>query len=139
MFPDAEQALAHVDRAIAQAQERAVRAQQLTQELDALRVTGHSADGAAEVTLTHTGALVDLYLGKTLEEASLERIRTAVLEASTNAQGQIGEHVAELSSRAFGADSQSAQELTRQFQEMFPRREDDGPEGPGGSMPGVLR
>ncbi|MCW2792167.1 MAG: hypothetical protein JWO76_1265 [Nocardioides sp.] len=57
MAASEEEALAQIDGAVVQARERAVHARAYATELETLRATGHSSDGAAEVTIGHTGVL----------------------------------------------------------------------------------
>jgi hypothetical protein len=133
VFASEEEALAHVDRGVAEAQGRAVRAQALSADLDGLRVSGRSRDGAAEVTLTHTGAVVDVHLGRRLENAGLDQIRAAILEANTAAQGELSAQVTQLTMRALGESSAAAREISEQYRQMFP------PVDGGPSDHGVLR
>jgi hypothetical protein len=132
--------LARIDGAVAQAREQAIRAQAYREELDALRVVGRSRDDAAEVTLGHTGAVLDLRLGRHLEEASLERIRAAVLEANAAGRAQLAGRVAELTGQAFGEESETTLEISALYGEMFPPVDDDrSGRGQGHGQPGVLR
>ncbi|GAB3769277.1 DNA-binding protein YbaB [Nocardioides ginsengisegetis] len=133
MFTSEEEALASVDRAVAEARAHAIRAQALSVDLDALRVTGQSRDGAAEVTLSHTGAVTDVYFGRRLENAGLDQLRTAFLQANAAAQSQLAARVTELSGRAFGDDSATTRELAARYRQMFPPAEG------GSDHPGVLR
>lgn len=136
MAGSAEEALSSVDRAVADAQQRAVEARRFSEELDQVRVVGQSRDGAAEVTLTHTGALTDIYLGRRLEDASLDKIRSSILEASVAAQGQLADRVSALAGQAFGNESGTTRELVRQYADLFPPAppDEDGPH-----TSGVLR
>ncbi|MEV7428569.1 MULTISPECIES: YbaB/EbfC family nucleoid-associated protein [unclassified Nocardioides] len=126
MYSSPEEALASVDRAAAKMQEQVVKAQAYAVEVETLRIVGQSRDGGAEVTVGHNGAIHDLYLGRTLNDATLERIRSAVLEANADAQRQVVERVSALSAETFGADSATAREITRQYADMFPAPPDDG-------------
>lgn len=126
MFNNADDALASVDRLVAQAQQKAEQAERYADNVAALKVTGSSRAGA-EVTLSHTGALLNIELLSALNNASLEQIRSAVLEANAAAQGQLSQRVAELASESFGQGSDTASEFTRQYTEMFPPVPDEKP------------
>jgi hypothetical protein len=133
-----EDTLARIDGAVALARERAERAAACRDQLDALRVVGRCRDGTAEVTLGHTGALLDLHLGGGLGTASLERIASALLEANTTAQARLSARVAELTGQAFGEDSGTTREIAAHYRSMFPPPDrDDRGHGPASS--GVLR
>lgn len=134
MFDSAEEAMAHIDRGIGAARDRAEQAQRLTVELEGLRVTGRSPDDAAEVTVTHTGALVDLYLSRRLDQATLDQIRSAVLAAQSDAQAQIPDRIAELTQHAFGEDSATSRSVVEQYRGLFPP-----PDGDPEPRDGVLR
>ncbi|MBB3090506.1 hypothetical protein [Nocardioides albus] len=124
MFNNADDALASVDRLVAQAQQKAEQAQRYADNVANLKVTGRSRAGA-EVTLSNTGALVNIELLSGLNNASLDQIRSAVLEANANAQGQLSQRVAELAADSFGQGSETAGEFTRQYAEMFPPPSDE--------------
>ena len=125
MYSNAEDALASVDRAAARMQEQAAKARAFADEVSRLQVVGQSRDGAAEVTVGHNGALKDLDLGRSLDDASLEQIRAAVLEANADAHRQVVDRVGELSAAAFGADSATSRELVGQYADMFPAPPDE--------------
>ncbi|MCR6033495.1 hypothetical protein GGQ22_18955 [Nocardioides sp. zg-579] len=139
MYSSPEEALASVDRAAAQMQEQVVKAQAYAVEVETLRIVGQSRDGAAEVTVGHNGAIRDLYLARSLNDATLDRIRAAVLEANADAQRQVVERVSELSAETFGAESATAREISRQYAEMFPAAPDDDGGSAGSTGAGVLR
>lgn len=138
MHTGADETLDRIDEAVAQARDRADRARAYRDELDAVRVVGRSRDGGGEVTLGHTGAVLDLHLGRGLAGASLERIRAALLEANATAQAQLTAQVAELTGQAFGADSGTTREIAAHYREMFPLPESEG-QGHGPDVSGVLR
>lgn len=138
MHTGAEETLARVDVAVAQARERADRARAYREELDTLRVVGRSRGGAAEVTLGHTGAVLDLHLDGGLAGASLEMIRGALLEANATGQAQLTARVAELTGQAFGEDSATTREIAAHYRELFPPLDVTG-HGHGPGVSGVLR
>jgi DNA-binding protein YbaB len=136
VYGSQEEALAQIDRAVAQAQERVTQARAYQAELEGMRVVGQSRDGTAEVTLGHTGAVLDVYLGRSLQDAGLDRIRAVLLEANSAAQAQLAEQVTELTGRTFGRDSGTTREIAAQYRQMFPPPDDTGP---GAGQGGVLR
>lgn len=85
---------------VAEAQQRAEDAARFAADLDALRVTGRSPDGA-QVTLTHTGAMVDLRLPDTVPA----QVAESVLAAVADAHRRIAEQVRELACAGLGAEA----------------------------------
>lgn len=119
MFTNEEQARAHVEKLMEQGRAHARDAQQMSVEMDALRVTGWSPDRSASVTLSQSGALVDLALTEKLRESTLVQIRAAVLAANGDAARRLAEEVAVLADRFYGEGSQTARELSRQWSSML--------------------
>ncbi len=136
MISSEEQAHAHIDQLMLQAQERAVQAQSMAAEMETLRVTGQSEDGQAEITLTSTGALVDLYVGPSLAGAGGEAIRTSLMQANAAAQRSLSVQAVEVTARHFGADSDTTREFADRYTGIFGGGDEDDTND-GGS--GVLR
>lgn len=132
-----EQAHAYIDQLMARAQERAVQAQAMAAEMESMRVVGQSDDRSAEVTLSSTGALVDLYIGPSLQGAGGEAVRAALMQANAAAQRELTTRATEVTARHFGADSETTREFSGRYADLFgtPGDEGDGPD----AGPGVLR
>ncbi len=139
MTPSEEHAHAYVDQLVIQARERAAQAQSMAAEMETLRVTGQSEDGQAEITLTSTGALVDLYVGPSLAGAGGEAIRTSLMQANGAAQRRLSAQAVEVTARHFGADSDTTREFAERYAGIFGGDDDGDGDGTNGGGSGVLR
>lgn len=130
-----EQARAAVRDMVQQAQDRAVAAQTMVTELEALEVVGRSGEGA-EVVLGHTGGLRAVRLDNRLSDADLRTIERAIAEANSDAQFKLKEQVTDLADRHYSGEA--ASHFSQQYDALFPdARESDNPEPP--NPGGVLR
>lgn len=114
--PDA--AMERVNAQIAEAQERAARATQVRQEMDALRGTAKSPKGEVEAEADTSGRLVGLTLSSdalNLDERALARL---ILSTAQLAAGRAGEQALELAASAFGEESA----ITTRFRDEIAER-----------------
>ncbi len=136
----ADEARARIENAVRQAEDNVARSRAMSDELDSLRVVGRSRNGLAEVTVTTSGALVDLNLATELEDSSLAEIRNALLQASADARVQASQGALAVAARHYGEGSKTVDQFEDFYTKMLRVSDAATGEGPDGDAgPGVLR
>lgn len=126
-WSDAESSIARVREQMAEALERAERAQQLKGRIDAIRVTQSSPGGEVEVVVDATGRLIDIVFANGARDLAPKDLSRAVLAAAARAQRAAGDEAVELTAEIFGEDSETVAMLRGEVAErMPPEPEPDG-------------
>ncbi|WP_406690084.1 YbaB/EbfC family nucleoid-associated protein [Saccharopolyspora sp. ID03-671] len=84
----------------------------LQEELAGANATASSPDGTVVVTVSPTGALLDLDLGKRITEYSPTRIKQMILDVAGQAQRQAAHQVAEVFA-PYGGDTEAMRLINR--------------------------
>ncbi|GAA0412503.1 YbaB/EbfC family nucleoid-associated protein [Leifsonia naganoensis] len=102
---DADLAVARIEEQIAEAQERARRAGEVRQEIDALRGSATSPRRELTVTVGASGRLVAVEVNDAAYRLSPRDLGRLIVETANAAQRQAGAKAVELASEAFGEES----------------------------------
>jgi DNA-binding protein YbaB len=102
---DADLAVARIEEQIAEAQERARRASEVRQQIDAVRGSATSPRRELTVTVDASGRLVAVDVTEDALRLSPRDLGRLVVETANAAQRQAGAKAVEVASDAFGAES----------------------------------
>lgn len=114
--PDA--AMERVNAQIVEAQERAARATEVRQEMDALRGTAKSPKGEVEAEADTSGRLVGLTLSSDALELDERALARLILTTAQLAAAKAGEQALEIAATAFGEGSA----ITTRFRDEIAER-----------------
>jgi len=114
--PDA--AMERVNAQIVEAQERAARATQVRQEMDALRATAKSPKGEVEAEADTSGRLVGLNLSSDALELDERALARLIVITAQLAAARAGEQALEIAATAFGEESA----ITTRFRDEIAER-----------------
>lgn len=123
---DADRAVRRIEEQVAEAQERARRAAEVRQGIDALRGVATSPRRELSVTVDASGRLVDVEVTDAAYRLSPRDLGRLIVETASAAGRQAGAKAVELASEAFGAESGIVAHL---------RDEIERSTGPGGGVP----
>ncbi|MGZ4445476.1 MAG: hypothetical protein ACXVWZ_07645 [Nocardioides sp.] len=115
--PSADAALRRVATDVAAAQERARRATEFRQALDATRGVGQHR--GVTVTLDSAGGLQDLALPRDFDERTATGLRDDILAAVRAAQVDVSARVRREAERSFGADSDVTRRMDAELRQRF--------------------
>ncbi len=102
---DADRAVRRIEEQVAEAQERARRAAEVRQGIDALRGVATSPRRELSVTVDASGRLVDVEVTDAAYRLSPRDLGRLIVETTRAAGRQAGAKAVELASEAFGAES----------------------------------
>lgn len=118
-FHDPDAALAKIQRDIATAQERAVRAEQVKAEVDAVRGRGRSPRGEVVVEVDASGQLRDVDLTDAAMALRPDELSRLIVEAARAAQREAGGRAVTIMGEAFGEDSPLTAHLRTEVEQRY--------------------
>ncbi|RRR99498.1 YbaB/EbfC family nucleoid-associated protein [Glycomyces terrestris] len=108
---DVEGARARLEAWKARAEQRAAETQAAALGLQALRITAADDNRIVDVTIDHTGNLLDVKCSDRITRQAAEHTSRAVVEAYRNAKRKLAEAAAEVVRDTVGADSATGRAL----------------------------
>lgn len=117
---DADLAVARIEEQIAQARERAERASEVRQRIDALRGTAVSPRRELTVTVDAGGRLVSVEVADAAFGLSARDLGRLIVETANAAQRQAGAKAVEVASEAFGEQSGIVAHLREEVEKAPP-------------------
>jgi hypothetical protein len=123
---DADRAVARIEEQIAEAQERARRATEVRQRIEALRGSATSPRRELTVTVDASGRLAAVDLTDAAYRLSPRDLGRLLVETANAAQRQAGAKALEVASEAFGADSGVVAHLREEVEKAPPAGEGAG-------------
>ena len=124
-WSDPDAVTARLEAQVAQAQQRAARAQTMRSEIDAVRGKGRSPRGEVVATADASGALTDLTLTDDALELSAPALAQVIVATAGQARRDAGDQAVRITAEAFGEDS-SAVTMMRDELAQRERARDDG-------------
>lgn len=118
-FHDPDAALAKVQQDVRAAQERAVRAEQVRAEIDAVRGRGRSPRGEVVVEVDASGRLHDVVLTDAAMALRADELSRHIVEAARSAQREAGGRAVAVMSEAFGDDSPLTEHLRAEVEQRY--------------------
>lgn len=118
-FHDPDAALAKIQRDIRAAQDRAVRAEQVKAEIDAVRGRGRSPRGEVVVEVDASGQLRDVVLTEAAMALRHDELSRYLLEAARAAQREAGGRAVAVMGEAFGDDSPLTEHLRAEVEQRY--------------------
>lgn len=118
MFSTEEEARAHVQAQLKQAEQRQHGAERMVEELNALRASATSSEREVTVTLGHAGNVVDVQFDR-IDGLDAVRLGAAVLEANRLAQQQVLAAVERLAAEHYGESTATTRVFTQQYRSML--------------------
>lgn len=118
-FHDPDAALAKIQRDIRAAQDRAVRAEQVKAEIDAVRGRGRSPRGEVVVEVDASGQLRDVVLTEAAMALRHDELSQYLLEAARAAQREAGGRAVAVMGEAFGDDSPLTEHLRAEVEQRY--------------------
>jgi DNA-binding protein YbaB len=115
--PDAEQWLDGWERSAAQ---QAEKARALADQVTGIEVSASTQDGAVQVTVGASGALVDLRLGEQIRKYPPGELAAEILAVMRRAQAQLAAQVSDIAARTLGAEDPAAKAVVDGFEQRFP-------------------
>ena len=88
-------------------------------QLDRLRVTATDDSGTVEVTVDAQGALVDLRLGRGIQQLEPERVAEAIMTTIREAKGRIAGRAQAIVAETIGTESPAARAIAAQIGERL--------------------
>jgi DNA-binding protein YbaB len=128
---DPEAAIARVTEQIAEAQQRAVQAEQVRVDIDALRERASSPRREVTVTVDASGRFTDLELTRDAMSLAPDALARLIIQTTARAQRAAGERAIQIAADTFGADSPAVEHLRGEVATRTPDRfgSDDEPIG----------
>ncbi|NUT94502.1 MAG: YbaB/EbfC family nucleoid-associated protein [Saccharothrix sp.] len=108
------------------AEEKAQRYQEMSNQVGQVSITGSAADGAVQVTVAANGIPTDVVMTPKVRQMAPERIAAAVMEAMRNAQSRYPEKLAEIMAQTVGDDT-TTRHLLAEAKARFPQPPDETP------------
>lgn len=105
IWGDADEAIARVNSQVVEAQERAVRAKKLREDMDALAVAVASPRDEVVATSDVTGRLLKLALSESAMRLSPDALALLITKTAGAAAAKAGQQALELAAEAFGEAS----------------------------------
>lgn len=136
LSPEAQERIQKIEDQIAEAKQRAERANRLRDEVDAMRGDASSAGREVKVEVDSIGRLVNITFNDgalSLTPSSLGRV---VLDTYNKAHAEMGSRVMEKVGEAFGAESATADAMRPIYQPPKPDEDEDEPTDNEGPKPG---
>lgn len=119
---DADAVIARVNEQIAEAQENAVRAEQVKQDIDGLRERASSPRREVTVTVDASGRFTDLELTREAMMLAPDALARLVVETAARAQRGAGQRAIEIAAEVFGAESLAVDHLRGEVAARTPDR-----------------
>ena len=118
-FHDPDAALARIQRDIAQAKERAERAQEVRARIDQVRGVGRSPRGEVVVEVDATGMLRDVTLSDAAMDLRPDELARLIKDAARVAQRDAGTRTVALAQDAFGDTSPMVAHLRAEVEQRY--------------------
>ncbi|MEV7973921.1 YbaB/EbfC family nucleoid-associated protein [Cellulomonas sp. NPDC089187] len=110
-FHEPDTVLARIQQDIGAAQERAARATEVRQQMDAIRGAARSPRGEVAAVVDPSGRLTDLTFTDDALRLSARELSRLTLDTVRRAGAEAGRQAVDLMSDSFGADSQLTEHL----------------------------
>ncbi|WP_309115898.1 YbaB/EbfC family nucleoid-associated protein [Saccharothrix sp.] len=127
--PDPLKAADELEKWAAGLEQRAVRYNQLQQQLDATSATATSPDGSVRVTVDSNGVPTDVALSERTRGADPAHVSAQIMAGMRKAQADLRHRVRALIQETVPADDEPARNLAAQYEQRFPDLRDDGGTG----------
>jgi hypothetical protein len=105
VWGDADDAIARVNSQVVEAQERAAKARELRESMDALKVTAASPRGEVVAKVDVTGRLIDLELDSSAMNLTPTALAALIVKTAAAAAAKAGQQAVELAAESFGEES----------------------------------
>ena len=123
---DADLAITRVQQQIADAQERAVKAQEVQGRIEAIRATSTSPRRELSVTVDASGRLVAVDLSDDAYDLEPQELGELIVRTAGAAQGLAGAQAVEFAQEAFGEDSPLVDHLRSEISRIAPHEGQEG-------------
>lgn len=125
------EAIAGVDRMVADAKAKAQRYQAMRAALGQVSVTETAKDGLVTATVDAAGNITDLRITDRVRDMSGAQVAAAVLNTVRRAQAKLPERLGEVMAATIGDDEQTRETIVGNYRAKFPEPEPE----PGTSQP----
>ncbi|HET6502771.1 MAG TPA: YbaB/EbfC family nucleoid-associated protein [Amycolatopsis sp.] len=125
-----EDALAGLDRWVAQARAKAERYQAMRSAAGEVSVTESSKDDLVTVTVDSAGNVTDLRITDRVRELTGAQVAAAVLGTLRKAQSRLPERLGEVMAETIGDDRQTVETIVGNYRAKFPEPEPEETEPP---------
>lgn len=129
---DSDQVQRRLSQWAQQFADKAERFETMRGQVEQIRVTEHSADGAVRVTVDSTGSPTNLVLTDKIRSMDPPEIAAQVMACIRRAQGQLADRVRESMTATLGDDEQVVDHVVAGYRARFPdQQQDDARPDPG--------
>ncbi len=134
---DPDQIQQRVSQWAQQFADRAQRFEAMRVQVEQIRVTESTADGAVRVTVDSTGSPTDLALSNKIHAMSPPEVAAQIMRCLRRAQGRLAERVRAAMTATVGDDEQVVEHVVAGYRARFPdQRPENAAPDPGMARPG---
>lgn len=105
--------------------EMATNARAMGERMQELRVTAVDPDGLVEVTVDSAGALVDLQLGRGIQQVAPDFVARTIMETIREAKLKLADRAQEIVAETMGTDSAAARQVATRIRQQLRDRDGD--------------
>ncbi|MGI5211546.1 YbaB/EbfC family nucleoid-associated protein [Plantactinospora sp. CA-290183] len=116
---DPDGAMEHLSAWKGQIDRLAADTRAMSDRLDQLRVTATDDNGLAQVTIDHTGALVDLRLTPRIQRVAPEAVSRAIMNTIQGARKKAADRAREIIAETVGVDSPAARTIAERVDQQL--------------------